>query len=402
MNALPKTMIALIAIAMMTMIATPVLAADTAKQIIPKLLKYQPAPAEPGNYVDVYLLISNRREEVKDFKITLKPKYPFMPAEDQESTITLPSIPALDETLLKWRVFVDLDARNEDYNMTWLYTWGGQGGQLQFEDEITVQSTDASLTVDHYTIDPVVVKPGSNASLVLSLSNNGKILTKDIDVHIDLTGTSFSTYGTGSNRRIPRIGPGNTEDLAYNVVIDPKADTGVYAFPVNLNFRDERNNRYNSSSRVSIVVNDQPEIMAVVDSTTITEKNVTGDVTFKVVNSGAADIKFLQMQLLPSVDYDAPVASTTVYLGNLDTDDFETETMKIKTFTETPVFLIRLDYSDPFNKKYNRTFEVPMRIVSPQELGQGGSNAWIYAVIGAVVLAGGLYYFTRRKNGQKK
>ncbi len=395
-----KTLTLLMILAATMLLLPTVSAVDTAKHILPKLLKYQPNPAEPGNYVDVYLLVSNRREAVKDFSITLIPGYPFIPAEDQNTTIFLASIPALDETLLKWRVFVDLDARNEDYNMTWSYTWGGQGGFIKFNDEVSVQATDASLTVDHYEITPQPIRPGSNATLILNLQNRGRITAKDIDVTLDLSTTPFSTYGTGTYRRVNRILPNSEEEVSYNLVSDPKSETKVYSFPINLNFRDERNNKYNGSSRVSAIVNAPPQLMAVVEESTIKSKNVTGEVTFKIVNSGAVDIKFLQLQLVPSDQYDAPVASTTMYLGNLDTDDFETATFKMKSLVDAPTFMIKLDYSDPFNQQYNQTFEVPMRIVSAQELGGTQSYTWVYALIVAIILVCGIYWFNR-KTGKK-
>ena len=151
---------------------------------------------------------------------------------------------------------------------------------------------------------------------------------------------------------------------------------------------------------MSAIVNAPPQLMAVVEESTIKSKNVTGEVTFKIVNSGAVDIKFLHLQLVPSAQYDAPVASTTIYLGNLDTDDFETATFKMKSLVDAPTFMIKLDYSDPFNQQYNQTFEVPMRIVSVQELGGTQSYTWVYALIVAIILVCGIYWFNR-KTGKK-
>ena len=130
-------------------------AGDAQKHIVPTVLKYQPLPAEPGNFIDVWLQITNQRETIDDFTVTIEPEYPFSLSEDEAQSRNIASIPELSDLVLKYRVFVDLDARNQEYNLTWTYTWKDQGGIIHYDAPIYVQATDASLTIDHYTLTPI-------------------------------------------------------------------------------------------------------------------------------------------------------------------------------------------------------------------------------------------------------
>jgi len=151
-------------LALLLLIAIPVTAQISAqKPIALTLMRYQPLPAERGNFIDVWLLVSNQREEIRDFKIEYLDEYPFSLSEDQNHELTIPSIPALEDVIIQYRIRTDLEARNQEYNLTWKYTHKDKGGIIEYKAPVYVQATDASLTVDSYEISPHPVPPGAQA-----------------------------------------------------------------------------------------------------------------------------------------------------------------------------------------------------------------------------------------------
>ena len=374
-----------------------VMAGKAQKTLVVSTMKYQPSPAEPGNFIDVWLVVNNPREEIRDFQITFRPDYPFTLSEDEDPVRSASVLPPLETIVLKYRVFVDLQARNQDYNLTWQYSFGDQSGLIDYDTPITVQATDASLTIDRYSITPSPVRPGANATLAVSLKNNGRITLKDIDVNLDLSSAnSFMTYGTGTIQRVSYITPGETKDVSYQLISDPKAETKIHVFPVAVNFRDERNNRYNGTSRIAAIVNAAPKLMVSIHDTKLVSGNSTGDVTFKVVNNGAVDLKYLTLRLEPSNDYDTLSPSLTSYLGNLEADDFETAEFKVQSRNWYPVFKVGIEFSDPYNNRFDQSFDVPLRIIDAQSLEPQGSTRNI--VIGVlVVLAALVAWFARKR-----
>ena len=376
----------LVTLALLTIIASlPVIGkADSQKHLVPSILKYTPLPAEPGNILDVWLQISNQREDAADVEITLNPDYPFSLPEDEEATRTVPFVPSLKDVVLKYRVLVDLGARNQDYNLTWTYHFDEQGGLFHYDAPVTVQATDASLTVDHYSISPEQIRPGSNATLTLTLRNNGRIGLKDVDVKLDLpSSSSFSTLGTGNVVRLHSIEPSEIIDVSYNLITDPSAETKVHVLPIILSYRDERNNRYNATTSISSIVNFPPSLLVTVDQSTLAGINKTGEVTFKLINKGATKVKFLTVELDKQKDFDLLSPSRRLYVGNLDADDFETVTYKVKALGSKPIFTINMTYLDPFNTEYTRSQTIPVTLTQPEKDGQPW---YVWAAIAIAVI----------------
>jgi len=57
-------------------------------------------------------------------------------------------------------------------------------------------------------------------------------------------------------------------------------------------------------------------------------RETTGTVSIKFVNKGATDARFLNIILKKSDDYET-ISSDNVYIGDLDSDDYETADFKI-------------------------------------------------------------------------
>ena len=66
-----------------------------------------------------------------------------------------------------------------------------------------------------------------------------------------------------------------------------------------------------------------PEVSVILDKTDITQKKMTGTVTLKVINKGLSDIKFLNVILKTSDNYEILSTSDTTYVGNLQSDDYQ-------------------------------------------------------------------------------
>ena len=69
------------------------------------LVKYEPSPAEPNSYVDVWIKVTNIGEkEAPRAKIVLNPKYPFSVAAGHKSSEDFGIIGVRDEEVVKFRI----------------------------------------------------------------------------------------------------------------------------------------------------------------------------------------------------------------------------------------------------------------------------------------------------------
>lgn len=260
--------------------------------IIIKSTKFDPAPAEPGQYLDAFIVVQNLGN--RDFEQTylkLEEEYPFSFPRGEESTQLVELIPPGREELLEYRLFVDDQAVEGTYDLN-------------------------------------------------------LVLCSDKDCNYELRETTFSiTVKTGGS---------------------PKLEIGLE------------------------------------DSATFLPGTL-GEITVSAVNKGKLGIKFLTIEIMESEQYEL-VSPARVYIGELDSDDFETEDFQIfiNEGTESKVTVpVKVEYSDSNFREYAGVENVELRVFSEEEAAQIGlisdGNPTIYYVIGAVVLVLLFFFYRRRK-----
>ena len=363
------------------------------------ILRYEPTPAEQGNTVDIWLQLSNRGQTADNVAVKFIPEYPFSLPRGQPERIDVGSVAATEDKVVKYTVYIDPDAPNGDRNITFQYKYGTVDEWAVLEEALTLQSQDAVLVIDEVRVPDLVV-PGQIVDVVLKLRNAGRIAVKNLDIGIDLEDGAFSTIGTGTKQRINRIAAGETEEVTFRLASDTSTEVKLYSLPVSLSYQDERNKQYDDTAKFSIVVNAEPEISMTVDATDFDKKTKPGTVSLKVVNKGVVDIKYVTVRLIETAEYDVLSPSNEEYVGNLDSDDFETVDFIIKPLAKQPRLKIQLEFKDPYNVDFTRDYNLPLRILTDKDLGKGRSP--VYAIILVLIVAGGAYYWWRRRSKKKR
>jgi len=365
------------------------------------VLKYEPAPATPGNYVDIWLSMSNKGQDISNVVLSITPEYPFSLGTGQEQLVSVGDIPALKDAVVKIRANVELGAPNDIKNLTVQHTYGKGEAWSKFEIPIQIQTQDAGLTIDEYSINPKDVAPGTEAILTMKIKNNGRIAVKNVDISLDLTGenSKLSTIGSGTKKRILSIPAGESQDVEFDVIADTDALVKVYSVPVAFNYQDERGQKYTDSSSLSILVNDKPNLAMNVESTTIQSIRSVGEVDLKVINKGIVNVKYLTVTLKESPDYNILSTSSETYIGNLDSDDFETISFIIKPKSKITSLKAEAEFRDAYNKPYTVQYSIPLRIITASELGQGPNYFMYIAFLG--LIGGGIYWWHKRRNKKR-
>ena len=127
--------------------------------------------------------------------------------------------------------------------------------------------------------------------------------------------------------------------------------------------------------------------------------------TFNIINKGVSDAKFLTITVLPSADYEV-ISPNDMYLGNLDSDDYETAQFKIKLNKiagKSVNIPIRLEYADINNQRYVDDGQISLRVYSGSELKQiSGGNGYIGWIGLIILIVAGFFYYRHRKKNLKK
>lgn len=361
------------------------------------VLRYEPTPAEQGNTVDVWIQLSNIGTQADRVAIKFMPDYPFSLPQGQVEEVDVGTIPATEDKVVKFTLFVDPNAPNGERNATFLYKFATKNEWTKFEASLTLQTQNAVLVIDEYQVTPSQVVPGQPVDVTLKLRNAGRIAVKNLDVGIDLVDGAFSTIGSGAKKRVDRIDAGETETVTFRLASDTTTAVKVYGIPVSLSYQDERNKQYNDTAKFSLLVNAQPELSVVVDATTFKKKTKPGTVSLKIVNKGIVDLKYVTVRLIQTPDYEVLSTSNEQYVGNLDSDDFESVDFTVKPNAESPRLKVQFDFKDPYNLDFHQEHDLPLRIITDKDLGKDGFP--IGTVIIALLVIGGIayWYFRRRK-----
>lgn len=385
----------LFVVLMLTLALAVCVQAAGGPMISASILRYEPTPAEQGNTVDVWVQLSNAGTKADKVAIKFVPDYPFSLPPNAKSEIDVGAVAATESKVVKFTVYVDPNAPNGDQTITFLYKYNVEGWH-EFEAPISVQTQNAVLVIDKFTISPSQILPGQTAQVDIVLKNMGRIGVKNVDVGFDLSTAPFSTVGTGTKKRIESIPAGASESVSFVLASDPSTEVKLYQVPVILSYQDDRNKMYNDTGKIGVRINAEPEISLIVDKTDFTSKKKPGTVSLKIINKGVVDMKYVNVRIVQTPEYNVLSTSNEQYVGNLDSDDYETVDFIIKPLVDSPRMSVVLEFKDPYNVDFKQEYNLPVRIITQSDLGKGGFP-WVTVIVVVLLIAGGVYWYRRRK-----
>ncbi len=256
--------------------------------------------------------------------------------------------------------------------------------------------------------DPDPVKQGDVVEVRFKIENTGIATADSVQVQID-PDYPFSLYSGKSIRDIGKLRAGQTgADAAivdYKLKVDKEAVEGDNEIELKVKMGDAAWQAYDEDDfLIDVEEYEFPEIKVYVKDSTINRAGQIGEVVIEIANTNQEDVKFLQINLLQSEDYELISASDYVYIGDVDSDDTETEEFEIYVnpgVKEDLILPVQLEYQDTNEKAYKEEYMLKLRLFGPEDakkLGLAkGSN---FVAIGIVVLAliiAGYFYWKRKK-----
>ena len=377
-------------------------------QIEVTLINQEPDPAEPGNYVDArFKLDNNGSEEARNVEIEILPQYPFSLDPGREalrSAGTLQSMQRGDVgVIVKYRLRVDKNAVEGENEIKIRYRID-KGVWVEPEEFfIDVQTNDAILAINSVSVDKEFFEPGSSGILRIGIVNEADSLVKDIKAWLDFGGMPFVPLGSTNEKSVYQIDARKTHEFSFKLLAKPEAESGVYQVPLRISYSDELNKGYIKNGTIGIIVNTKPDISVTLDESEVYEHGKVGEIVVKVINKGVTDIKFMNVKLGESSNYKI-ISSDEAYLGNIDSDDFETADFDlfVENTNEKRVELpLTLEYKDANNNNYRDRISLKLNLYSAAEAKKFGlkkeNGAVGFLIIVAIVVAGLFYYRKRMK-----
>lgn len=378
------------------------------------LLSQTPDPVAPGRYVELRFRIENLGlSTTDDMLFELVTEYPFSLNPGDSPIRELGSFYGRatgdKAATLYYKLRIDNDAVDGDNTIRLRYSTDEGDNWEYFNDfTIRVQSDASQVGISSVVSEPERFVPGQETMATLTISNMGDSFIQDVAVKLDLSSTStpFAPINSATEKKVKTIGAGKSAELSFNLITIGDATSSIYKVPVSITYSDATGASHTKNDYISLIVGTEPDIVVLLDSQTFHSSGARGDITVKFVNKGVTDAKFLNLEVKPSEDFEL-LSPAIVYLGKLDSDDFETADFTLYAKPTSEDYLVvplSVDYTDANNQAYHQDVELKVRLYSSAELkryGFSGGSPLVGIIIILLIVGGGYYIYRRRKKAKK-
>ncbi len=377
------------------------------------MINHEPDPAEAGRYVTVRFKIENTGgETAQDVVAELLPKYPFSldPGESAVKYIGSVRSRQVGDTgvIIDYRLKVDENALEGDNEIELRYKVKNDVWAKLEPFYIDIRPHDILLSIA--SVDaPKMIKPGEISKVDINLKNLALTFIKEIKVTVDLDSVPFATIGSTNRKIIKQIDSDSNATVSFNLMAEPDADSGLYKVPIEIEFFDRLGTLYTKNETVGLIVGAEPDLSIIIDSSEIYSSKGTGEVTLKFTNKGVTDIKFMNIKLKDSENYNI-LSPKEVYVGNIDSDDYETADFKLslgRIKGKEVVLPLLVEYRDANNNEYVEDVNVPLKLYSSSEakaIGAKKGSSKVGIIIVLIIVGGGFFFYRRwrkKKKGEK-
>ncbi|MBR9690268.1 hypothetical protein GOV08_01145, partial [Candidatus Woesearchaeota archaeon] len=184
----------------------------------------------------------------------------------------------------------------------------------------------------------------------------------------------------------------------YSIIAFPSVSPGIYKLPLTLEFFDGTGQKYTKSEEITIIVNPKVALDVLIESSTLTKEIKKGDIDIRIVNKGFGELKFVNLVLKESDTYKLLTSYGATYIGNIDSDDYETADFQILAKKDTVDIPITLEYMDSLNKEYSVDKTLTLELHSSN--GKSGGY-WKLIFFLAIVAVVGYWFYKRKKKKRR-
>jgi hypothetical protein len=265
----------------------------------------------------------------------------------------------------------------------------------------------SALIIQSVNTVPDKIAPGKEATVYIVVKNDLEDDITDFNAKLDLTTASFAPYNSGADYSTDEIREGKTREIEFSIIALNDAKPGIYKIPLVISYKvnDEVKTM---NSVISAVIQSEP-IIEISREDSVLIKGKENKLNLKIINKGLADAKFLEAELTSSTYYSI-VSENSVYIGDVDSDDYQNAEYSIlfkDTMPNRIIIPVTLKYKDTLNNEYTLDQDLDIRVYSNEEATNLGlvprnNSSIIVVVIVVVIILIIIYYvFIRRKRRKK-
>jgi hypothetical protein len=376
-------------------------------------INQDPDPVEPGEYVDVRWKMENLGDEtLENVEIEFVATYPFSVDENPVKSYAKIDSQIKDDAgiIIKYKVRVDENAI-EGSNLIKIKYRSDDSTWTTQEYDINVQTVDANLGIMSIETVPTNILPGDEFELRIKVKNLADSTINDVNMKLDLL---LSTITTGSmtttksdildslpfaptksatEKKIRNIKQGEEVVFTYSLIAYADAEAKVYKIPIELGYYDGIGTQYAKEDIVGIIIQSKPDLRVILESSEISAQGTKGEVSVKFVNKGLTDVKLLNVMLKESDNYDI-ISPSEVYIGNIESDDYESADFeiyaKVNNLADLPI-PVTYEYMDANNNKIVEESTLNVKLCTegdPSCTEKKNNKNAIYGLVAVLIIVG--------------
>jgi hypothetical protein len=390
----------------------------TAPVISITLARYDPYPAQPGSYVNLWISVENQGGvDASNVTVELVPEYPFSLDPGVNPTNQIGKLSASDSVLLQYKIRVDENAVSGTNELKVRYqtstgnTWAIETLDLYVLGKSKIDVSDVSTTT---------LEPGKPTEITFTLENAGGSMIRDLTFSWTQADDLILPVGSDNKMYINNLGIGEKTGVTFIMTTSPDTTPGVYPLTLTMSYADG-NGTSTATSEIGFIVGGTTDF-------DISAEGSSGQVSLSIANIGANNADSVMVQIPDQQSYSATGASSTI-LGNLNRGDYTTATFQISSriqrnataggggFGQIPAsnqsLLVRIYYTDTTGQR--QSIEKQVSLPSGTFSGssstttntysqrvQSNGQGLMYIIIGTVGIAALAGFFLYRQRKKKK
>ncbi len=251
-----------------------------------------------------------------------------------------------------------------------------------------------AITINSVSADTIA--PGQQGTIKIEVENTLNDEVEEVSLRLDFANLPFTTVES-SESSVDEISSDDEETFAFRIKASNNIAPGDYNIPYTLSYKIGNETKQRSGV-IGVTVRANPELSFSLSQ----EKKVINQqdkISLQIINKGLGEAKFLTLRLIP--DGYTLLSESQVYIGSIDSDDFETASFDVIYKEKSPIFIATIEYRDFDNKKITQTINLPLTVYTEDEALELGiiqrSNLPFYIGIIVLLVIIWLIYRTIRK-----
>ncbi|MDD3159889.1 MAG: hypothetical protein PHQ98_02900 [Candidatus ainarchaeum sp.] len=310
---------------------------------------YDPHPAQVGEFVDVWVTITNSGSAVTDDLILkILPKDSLQLATEESVEKEIGSLKINESKLIKYKLLVSNNAVSGENEIEFLvYSKDTSSVSVSKVTSINVEESKKNIEV---SVNPAVINPGNPSEVEFTLKNLTNETVSNIVVSWTESNGLILPIGSDNKKYILSILPLETKSVSYTIAADPNITTGIYPIDLTLTFNNS-NGENTQESTLGIIAGGKTDF-------DMSYEISDSQLSISIANIGSNDAESVIVKLIkPSI------TNNTQIIGTLDKGDYTIANFEVSSSSVNDIEL-ELSYTDTTGQRQTINKKITLNTIS--------------------------------------